>query len=495
MADLSVSTGRWIRHWRQARGLTLQDLAQRVGCAPSHLSLVENGKRAAKISLIGNVASVLAVRPEDLLREDLPSDRDSLELDLAKAQHSPEYQASGLPVLRNLKSLNDDVLRVLVALHAEVAQHHTIAVATPEDARRANADLRMDMRTRDNYFGEIEELATSILQAVNHGGGPVGERRIHQIAHHLGFSLHTTTTLPHSTRSVSDLRNRRIFLPASGWGGHDPRTITLQTLGHHVLDHRTPIDYADFLRQRVEVNYFAAAVLMNESQATDMLHRAKDGRYLAIEDLRDAFAVSYETAAHRFTNLITHHCGLQVHFLKVHENGRIYKAYENNGVAFPSDHLGAIEGQVACRQWAARQALVTGLEPGLNHYQYTDTPEGTFWALSQTERTSAGTFAVSIGTRFDDAKWFRGRETMDRMKSTCPDPSCCRRAPATLRSKWSGYSWPSASAHAHLLSTLPPGSFPGVDETDVFEFLERQHERTPSDTAADLGPTLPRRQE
>ena len=474
-----------------ARGLTLQDLAQRAGCAPSHLSLVENGKRAAKVSLLGSLARELAVRPEDLLREDLPSDRDGLELDLAKAQDSPEYRASGLPIIRGLKSLNDDVLRALVGLHAELSQQRTITAATPEDARRANADLRREMRARDNYFGEIEGLASDILQAVNHGDGPVGERRIHQIAQHLGFSLHTTMALPHSTRSVTDMRNRRIFLPASGWGGHDPRTITLQTLGHQVMDHRTPLDYADFLRQRVEVNYFAAAILMNERQAAHMLQRAKQGRYLAIEDLRDAFAVSYETAAHRFTNLITHHCGLQVHFLKVHENGRIYKAYENNGVAFPSDHLGAIEGQIACRQWAARQALASDLEPGLNHYQYTDTPEGTFWALSQTERTSAGMFAVSIGTRFDDAKWFRGRETMDRMKSTCPDPTCCRRAPAALRLKWSGYSWPSASAHAHLLSTLPPGSFPGVDETEVFEFLEHQDESSLSDHGEALGAGLP----
>jgi hypothetical protein len=33
--------------------------------------------------------------------------------------------------------------------------------------------------------------------------------------------------------------------------------------------------------------------------------------------------------------------------------------------------------------------------------------------------------------------------------------------------------WPSARAHSHILSALPTGSFPGVDETDVYEFLER----------------------
>jgi hypothetical protein len=36
--------------------------------------------------------------------------------------------------------------------------------------------------------------------------------------------------------------------------------------------------------------------------------------------------------------------------------------------------------------------------------------------------------------------------------------------------------WPSARAHSHLLSALPFGSFPGVDESDIYTFLER-HEQ------------------
>jgi hypothetical protein len=28
--------------------------------------------------------------------------------------------------------------------------------------------------------------------------------------------------------------------------------------------------------------------------------------------------------------------------------------------------------------------------------------------------------------------------------------------------------------HSHLLAALPPGTFPGVDATDVYEFLQRR---------------------
>jgi hypothetical protein len=33
--------------------------------------------------------------------------------------------------------------------------------------------------------------------------------------------------------------------------------------------------------------------------------------------------------------------------------------------------------------------------------------------------------------------------------------------------------WPSARAHSHVLSVLPSGAFPGVDDVDIYEFLDR----------------------
>jgi predicted transcriptional regulator len=41
--------------------------------------------------------------------------------------------------------------------------------------------------------------------------------------------------------------------------------------------------------------------------------RRQETRDLSVEDLRDVFAMSYEMAAHRFTNLATHHLGLPCH--------------------------------------------------------------------------------------------------------------------------------------------------------------------------------------
>lgn len=469
-----VTLGQRLRHLRRTRGLTLEQLSAAVGRAPSQLSLIENGKREPKLSVLQSIASALGVPLQDLLRPEAPSRRAGLEIELARFQQSPGYAALGLPAVKAGRRLPADALESLIGLHRELSRVLTEQSATPEVARRANAQLRADMRQRDNYFAEIEAAAARVLQSVRHTTGPLSQRGILDIAAQIGFSLHYVNDLPASTRSVTDLKNRRIYLPQVASGkGHDPRAVVLQTLGHFVLGHEDPAGYGDFLRQRVEVNYFAAALLMPERFAVDFLAAAKADRALAIDDFRDAFGVSYETAAHRFTNLATHHFGIPVHFARVHESGIVYKAYENDNVRFPADVTGAIEGQPVCRKWASRTVFEAD-DPYSSFYQFTDTTAGTYWCTVHVESTRAGEFSVTVGTPYEHARWFRGGDVSGRTVSHCPDPDCCRRPPAHLVDRWSGNAWPSARVHSHLLAALPPGTFPGVDNRDVYDFLDRR---------------------
>jgi transcriptional regulator with XRE-family HTH domain len=467
-----VTLGRRLRHQRRARGMTLDQLGAAVGRAPSQLSLIENGRREPKLTLLQAMAAALDVPLADLLRPEPPSRREGLEIELEHFQRDAAYQGLDLPVVRAGRRLPLDALESLVGLHRELERRTAERSATPEEARRANAQLRRQMRERGNYFPEIEQQAARVLRSVRHSTGPLSQRGILDIAAQLGFSLHYVTDLPRSTRSITDLRNMRIYLPQVAVGhGADPRFVVLQTLGHAVLGHAEPKNYGDFLRQRVEANYFAAALLMPEGFATDFLRRAKADKALAIDDFRDAFGVSYETAAHRFTNLVTHHFGIPVHFVRVHESGIVYKAYENDNVSFPADVTGAIEGQPVCRKWAAR-TVFSAADKFSGFYQYTDTATGTYWCTVHVESTRSGEFSVCVGTPYAHARWFRGQETTLRTVSGCPDPACCRRPPAELVHSWQGHAWPSARVHAHLLAALPPGVFPGVDTTDVYRFLE-----------------------
>ncbi|MBC7590833.1 MAG: helix-turn-helix domain-containing protein [Salinibacterium sp.] len=471
MNDL-VTLGQRIRHFRTSSGLTLDQLGEKVGIAGSQLSLMENGRREPRLTLLSSIAGVVGVQLADLLDEAPPSKRAALEIELERAQHGSVYASLGLPRMRASKSTSDETLEVLVGLHRELARRARESIATPEEARRANTELRQHMRTIDNYLPDIEVVAEKLLADVGHTTGALTHRSVTRMAEKLGFELVHVHDLPHSARSVIDLANGRIYLPpASIPGGHGLRGMALQAMGHRVLGHETPVTYADFLLQRLEINYFAAAVLMPRRQAVEFLAQAKTDRNIAVEDLRDAFGVTHEAAALRFTNLATAHLDLEVHFLRVGDDGAVAKAYENDGLRLPVDATGSTEGQFVCRHWSARTAF-TRTNRTTEFYQYTDTPEGTFFDTTQTGTTAAEEFSISIGVPFAHSKWFRGRETTTRTSSTCPDENCCRRPEPQLSQRWTGKAWSSAKLHAHVLSPLPSGTFPGVDDRELYEFLE-----------------------
>jgi XRE family transcriptional regulator, fatty acid utilization regulator len=472
-SGLDLATfGQRLRHLRRTRGITLAELGERVGRAPSALSLLENGRREPKLSLIDALARALSVPAEELLRHQPPSRRAQLEIALDEAQHDPVYAELGLPPLRVGARVPTEVLEHLVALYTELRRQRTRPTATPEEARLANAGLRDAMRERGNYFAQIEQVAAEALAAVSYRGGALSQGALLAIVNHHGFAVRYAQDLPRSVRSVTDLRHRRIYLKQESMGMHSPRTILLQTLGHFVLGHAAPRDFADFLRQRVEANYFAAAVLVPERSAGRFLAEAKEARDLSVEDLRDVFSVSYEMAAHRFTNLATHHLDLTCHFVKNDASGIIYKAYENDGLVLPADATGAIEGQRMCRKWSGRQVFGSA-DRFSPYHQYSDTPTGTFWCVAHIDPGAERGMAITLGTPYENSRWFRGRDTTKRMVSRCPDGDCCQRPPASLAARWEGMAWPSARAHSHILSALPTGIFPGVDEADVYEFLDR----------------------
>jgi len=471
--DRAGLLGARIRHYRTTAGLTLDALGAVLGMSASRLSLIENARREPRVSELQAFADALGVGVTDLLRDEPPNDRAALELELRRAQAAPVYAATGLPTVRPGRSLGDDALRALVGLHRELERRASEAIATPEAARRGNTEQRARMRERDNHIAEIEAIAEECVRSVGHTSGALTHREVSRMAESMGFDLFFVDDLPRSARSVTDIANGRIYLPPSSIpGGHGLRSMALQAMAHRILGHRPPHSYADFLQQRLEINYFAACCLMPEAQAVAFLGQAKRAKDLAVEDFRDAFGVTHEAAALRMTNLMTRHFDMRVHFLRVGDDGAVYKAYENDGLPLPVDVTGAVEGQVVCRRWGARRAG-NRANRTTEFHQYTDTPTGTFWCSTQTGSTPEGGFSITFGVPFDDAKWFRGRETTHRETSRCPDEQCCRRPSRALEDRWAGSAWPSARLHAQILAPLPSGRFPGVDDGEVYAFLDR----------------------
>lgn len=466
--------GQRLRHTRRERGLTLDDLGNLVGRPAPLLSMLENGKREPNLSLLNELARALEVTPATLLDPTPPSHRAELEIALEQIQHDPLYQDLGLPHLRAGTRLPDAAIDHILALFDELKRRSQVRAATPEEARKENSALRLMQRSRGNYFEEIEAQAAESVRAAGYvGQGALSQRNLLNLAAHFGFSIHSASDVPHSVRSITDLRNHRIFIPQrNALRTRAARSVILQTLGHFTLGHADPAGFGDFLRQRLEANYYAGAVLVPQSAAAPFLRDAKKDRDLSVEDLKERFYVSYEMAAHRFTNLATECLDLTVHMVRSDEDGTIWKAYENDGIPFPVDPDGAIEGQQVCRQWGTRRVFQSEDKFSI-HYQYTDTPAGTFWSSTHVEADREPLHAVTVGTTFAQAKWFRGNDTNNRATSQCPDGDCCRRPSGELAARWEGLAWPSARPHSHVLAALPAGTFPGVDLTEVFEFLDR----------------------
>ncbi len=473
-ASIHLTTlGHRIRHFRLQKGYTLDELGEIVGVAGSQLSLIENGRREPKLSLLQAIADATGTGVTELLAADPPSHRAALEIELDRAQSSPLFRQLGIAPVRVTKAMSDETIESILGLHRELVRREREAIATPEEARRGNTELRLRMREQNNYLPDIEKLAEKQLRAAGHTAGALTHRTVSIMASRLGFELIYVNDLPASTRSVTDLEHGRIYLPpASIPGGHGLRSMALQAMAHRLLGHTPPTDYADFLQQRLEINYFAACCLIPETAGIAFLQQAKKDRNLAVEDFRDAFGVTHEAAAMRMTNLMTEHLGMRMHFLRVDASGGISRVYENDDLPLPMDVTGSVEGQPVCRKFGARSAFAQQNRTTEQH-QYTDTPAGTFWCATQSAVSDGGEFSITVGVPFDDARWWRGRETTVRAASTCPDESCCRRAPADETARWKGRAWPSARVHTHMFSPLPRGEFPGVDDNEVYAFLER----------------------
>src|SRR3954470_20050912 len=137
-----VTLGQRLRHQRRIKGMTLGQLSAAVGRAPSQLSLIENGKREPKLSVLTAIAGALGVPMQDLLRPEAPSRRAGLEIELAHFQREPAYAALGLPVVRGGRRLPADALESLIGLHRELTRLLTEQSATPEVARRGDGQAR-----------------------------------------------------------------------------------------------------------------------------------------------------------------------------------------------------------------------------------------------------------------------------------------------------------------------------------------------------------------
>ncbi len=464
--------GRRLRHYRRTAGLTLDQLGEQVGKTAPYLSLLENGKKEPRISLVVDLAAALGVDVAELLDPSPPTRRDALEIALLKAQDTPLFTSLELPPVRPNARMDNETLAHLVGLYQALRERSGLVGAGSKEVRRANGAVVTEVAARDGYLEHVEEAARRALKAAGYpGDGPLSSRNLLDLAGATGYDIRSIDDMPPLVRSIIDTQNHRIYIAQRDeLRTRQARKAVLQTLAGFLLDHESAPDLETFLRQRVETAYFATAVLVPEEAVVPKLRAAKRQYDIDVEDIKELFYVSYEMAAWRTVNLLTRHLGIRSHLLVNDENGTVIKGYSNDGVPAPRDEHGGMEALRLCRWWGARATFDSPDRFG-THHQYTDTPEGTFFCSTHVAADKEQ-HAITVGVRFPDARWFRGRETNNRVVSTCPDPHCCRLPSPEVAARWEGKVIVSARSQQRILGLLTPDPYPEPDMLQVLKVVE-----------------------
>lgn len=465
--------GRRVRYYRTRAGLTLDQLGSLVGKAAPYLSLLENGRKEPKLSLIMEIARTLEVDIADLLENTPPSRRDSLEIALIRSQQSALFDTLDIPPVKPNAKMDNDTLAHIVGLHDAIREKSDLRSAGSEEVRRANGGVQALLMASDGYLPEIEAAAREALAACSYTGeGPFSSRNLIDLAANVGFELMPIDDMPPFARSIIDTQNQRIYIAQRNeLRTRQARKAVLQTVAGFVLAHAREPDLDTFLRQRMETAYFAAAVLAPEDSAAARLHVAKQNHDIDPEDVKELFYLSYEMAAWRTANLLTRHLGIRCHVLVSDDMGVIVKGYANDGVPVPRDEYGGIETQRLCRRWGTMRTFASQDRFG-THHQYTDTPQGTYFCTTQIEAGRDPAYATTLGTRFEDARWFRGRDTENRETSTCPAPDCCRTPSPDMAQRWGDSVIVSARSQSRILGLMAPDPYPELDMPVVYSVVD-----------------------
>lgn len=81
-----------IRAVREARAMSLEALAERVGATNQQISLLENGKRRLTVDWLQRLAAALKCHPWLLVSDDAPAPLQSLEIRLLEAFRTLELE-------------------------------------------------------------------------------------------------------------------------------------------------------------------------------------------------------------------------------------------------------------------------------------------------------------------------------------------------------------------------------------------------------------------
>jgi predicted transcriptional regulator/DNA-binding XRE family transcriptional regulator len=396
MAIRKTYLGSKIRHLRQERKLTQQQMAEQLGISASYLNLIEHDERPVTVGLLLKLGQTFNVDLQELSDD---SER-RLAAALGETFADPGLGAAKVDAdeIHRLVAAAPKASRVIVELYRAWR-------TAKEDAQALNLDLPSGRRrivlpteeardffeARANHFAEVETAAETLWRAAALSPTSLAQGLEHRLetAHGISLSVAPLDKM-HGAWRRFDPQAKLLELSEAL-----PRSSRIFHLAYQLglLEARDAIDAAikagglaapesETLCKVGLANYFAGAVLMPYGPYAEA---ARATRY-DLEMLMHRFGVSFEQAAHRVSTL--QRAGdacIPFYFVRADIAGNMTKRVSAAGFHF-SSHGGA------CSRWVIHDSFAT---PGFIRTQVARLPDGaTFFCLARTVEKSGSGFHV-----------------------------------------------------------------------------------------------------
>ena len=381
-----INIGSKIKKERRSKGLSQSILSKNLGISASYLNLLESGRRTITVPLLIKIGNELGISLKDLTVEsnkrilsdvmEVLSNEMFEDLDITNHETN-EFISNNPNIAKALLSLNDSYksLREDTQNRLEIIDFHS--TIKEKKSTRLPVEIVSDfLQENKNYFDSLEKKSESIRSILDLSFGQrIGEIELKFTKYLEEYYDVEVKIIPpeKDQKSVKKYDEQKNILYLSEMLTYSSRNFHLAYQiaffeGQKLID--IIIKENKFYSNEVIpllkislLNYFAASLLM---PYVEFLNAAKKYKY-DIEILMHHFAVSFEQATHRLTNLQRPgNEGVPFHFLKTDIAGNVSKRFSLSGIHIPR-HGGS------CPRW---NVYIAFLNPGKIHPQISRMPDG-----------------------------------------------------------------------------------------------------------------------
>lgn len=323
-AQIRLIFGFKLKHLRQQRNLSYQQLADRTGLALSYLHDMEKGKKYPKVDKISALAEALEVDYDYLVSLKAGKKLQPV-IDLLRSDILQDYPLE----LFGLET------RKLLELFSNVPEKMTVFISTIFEITRNyemsrehfyQAALRAYQNMHDNYFPELEAAVKAFRQkyALYEAGSCATEALEALLRQEYGLGIDRQLLDAHA--DLGELRS--YFQPSTKTLYLNPKLSRAQQrfiLGRELaflylnvkerpLEMRIlSVKSFDKLLNNFKASYFSAALLMDEQQLSEDLRQYFSKSQWTGQELLallEKYDVTAEMLLQRFSNLLPHHFGI-----------------------------------------------------------------------------------------------------------------------------------------------------------------------------------------